>query len=853
MASGRNSTLTLNPRGLDALTLHVDSALPQGAETYRLFVDLGRMDFNEEQRLSATESVPLTFPVIIKATTSDARRTAYRALHRAVTNYRGGTLAYLPEGAGASVLTTYYHYTASEPPRLLDVGGNRWDKGPASDNYYTLQVDVELKSYPMATSDPDTPINVPSLTGTLDNWYGGGANNRITVTSTDLQGTHPALVQLLITPNSDQALGRIILFRRSARDGTLENLYTLYEAEDGIIIAPSAAWTAVTASARGGGVYMQCAPATADNGLAQGVRFSLSYPTDSAGRFAVFGVVYDGAATTGVWTHQVKLTSGNVVQAGDDDYYAASLKIWQLLYMGEFELPLTDLSDLSAGYDDGPYLEWYSSRASGDSEFRLDALLLVWVSDRDIQSGTALDVVCNDEGGLWSPYKLLIENLLDRFGGVAMRAYVAASDNNMARVLTAAPRGDFITLDPDYDHLLVCIQERYTGVLLADTFENYVNSRFAQLASVEAPESWTDSVSSSVQYVEGAGTRYSDARSLSREVSKSLVSGFGDTSFDMTVNGVFVESDFICLYIYAATWKDDSAVTLNFGNYANTARLYADLTLNVGHNFVTVKRSAFTSVNGMTWEATARVYLTVSKTNIYLDFIRSEKSDLRNTAVPNATGSVWGFYPDDGVWSITSDVDEDTPGETLAYLYATHTPGAALINRTASDVYYRARVYAKRDEGDVGLLWRADDCTLLASGNEQGYGALLDTTDDRLHIYRYTSGALTAIASPVIAAEPDRWYTMGVITEEDTHNVYAALSSGLAYDDSTLYTTGNLLHTFTDSTYDTGKCGLRSNNTLGRFDNVYLESRDDKMQPTDQITIEGKAIFRTITPFDENG
>jgi len=79
--------------------------------------------------------------------------------------------------------------------------------------------------------------------------------------------------------------------------------------------------------------------------------------------------------------------------------------------------------------------------------------------------------------------------------------------------------------------------------------------------------------------------------------------------------------------------------------------------------------------------------------------------------------------------------------------------------------------------------------------------------------------------------------------------VSEALSSGLDYDDSEIFGDSHLKKSFTDATYASGKVGLMSQSTLGRFDDVVLESIEDKVVPADQITVSGQAVFRTIAPF----
>lgn len=870
MSDGTLGTLILNSVGQSAIPFNLTAAT-SSVGTYTYIVDLGRLDLNEERRrvwaydqnlLGATligqqdTLVPISFTVIIKATSSDYRKEAYRILQRALLNKRGGTLQYKPEGAGGGVLDTYYHYVASPPPRLLDDASNRWDTDAGSDGFFTLQVDVELQTQPLATSDPDTPATVSSLTATLDNWKTGSLNNRITVSASDLEGSLPALIRLLITPASSQNLGRVILFRRSADDGTLANLNTVYEAEDASIIYPTVAWSQVADAARGEGDYMRCFPSEDANGEAQGLRFTIVNPGDAKGRFAVFGVGFDDEATTGVWTHQVKLSSGNLSQVGAADNFALNLQSWELIYVGEFELPLTDLSEASAGYDVGPYLEWFSTRASGTSEFRLDGIMLVWVSDLlgPDGEGTALDVVCDDVdiatslAGIIAPEKLLVEKMLGTAGVIAERAYIVASDDDIKRVPETAPRGDFVELDPAIDHLLVLIQERASGyTILNDDFESYKGSRWMPVADMESDENW-------YSFLSEDGVALSTYYEVEGNQSVHIVDDHGklDKSLDLEDDGRFDNGDFSCISIHATT-IDASGWTWRFNNDGSPTYQRTDYSLSPGQRtFIYFKKSSFTPVFAPDWKTITSIAIQAAAAgwDLYADYWRIEKADPDNADVPNATGSVWDLQPNAGVWSIIEDISEDTPGATLACLdnEAAVEKSAQIAATTANDIRLRARVMAKRDRGNVGVWWRSS--SILTTGSEDGYSAQVDSDGDALNIYRYTTGSPTLLDDPTLLATVDKWYTIGVLSRGSTHRVYAAMSSGLLYDDESIFEEGYLLSTVTDANHTTGKCGVVSIGTLGRFDDVVLQSIEDKVIPADQITVSGKAIFRTIAPFD---
>jgi hypothetical protein len=138
---------------------------------------------------------------------------------------------------------------------------------------------------------------------------------------------------------------------------------------------------------------------------------------------------------------------------------------------------------------------------------------------------------------------------------------------------------------------------------------------------------------------------------------------------------------------------------------------------------------------------------------------------------------------------------------------------------------------------------------MLTSGNEQGYAALVNVAGSSVDLYRYTSGVATGLYTHSTGMLTDKWYTLGVETKGDIHRLYCALSSGLSYDDSAVFDTAYLQTTVTDATYGSGTIGFLAQG-LARFDDLVVESLDDRHLPADQITVSGQALFRTIAPFD---
>jgi hypothetical protein len=157
----------------------------------------------------------------------------------------------------------------------------------------------------------------------------------------------------------------------------------------------------------------------------------------------------------------------------------------------------------------------------------------------------------------------------------------------------------------------------------------------------------------------------------------------------------------------------------------------------------------------------------------------------------------------------------------------------------------------------VGIIFCSGDDTLTA-GAEDCYAALLDISNDKLIVRRYVNGTPTEIttggAGISFVSAIDTWYTVGVIIKKgatyQTIKVYAKATASLTEDDD-VFDEANLLDTITDATYTNGHFGVMSISTLGRFDEVNFVSLKDKVIPADTITVEAKAIYRTIAPFCE--
>lgn len=847
MGGGTGSTLQINPTGRTQLTMGLAGSEPYD-DTTPYIVPLQTLKLNEDQRWQivydqATSGeggraigergplVPLSFWVVIKEDTREDLVDAYNSLQTALLNKKGGTIAYKPENLGDSVLTTYYHYVQSGPPRVVDREGNRWDAPAKSDGMYTLVVEVEFLTQAIATSDPDSPVELTDLYNVesfLNNWVESGASpkqNHTTVQYKNVKGTMPALLRLLLY---NVAADRFIIFKRD--EGTLTEFRAIYEAEDASQIYPSTAWVEVADNDRGSNAYMRCLPDSSGNATQFGLRFTIENPESHKGRFAVFGVGYDDAYSTGVWTHQAKVRVSNTIIEGDDDWYADTLHSWQVIYVGEFELPPTELSDLESDtYHEGPYIEWYSERASGSSEFRLDAIILVYVSDSK-DSPTALDIETAHAGD----HYLLAENFLDDYGRIAEISHLMYAGNTFAYAHERAPRGDFPMLDPTKNTLLTFIIERPSGhTQIDDDLSSYQTTRYRILDLMEGGEATTYVADSESKGVSGgAGTQFEQRTPVA--------------AVNLSCNGMFDNDDFICwaIYIDDITNIDTDGITYSLYSDAYVSNRYeanvAKADLATGWNFIAVKKSSFVDKGG-DWSSIVGTVLEIEvaagqTATTYWDYSRVEKADPGDADNPNATGTAWDFSPTGGAWTVTTDVLG--AGSLLACLDNGATEKTAICQTALDgDCQFRARVYAKRDSGSIGIIWRSN------------YAAMLDIADDEIQIWE-NDGGWGELDSDTLSCSADTWYTIGVIAKGSTFRVYATATSNLS-DDDDVFAAAYLQITVTDTTTSSGDAGVICKDTLGRFTEIKGVSLDDKLQISDNLQTQGWAIFRTIAPFME--
>ena len=451
---------------------------------------------------------------------------------------------------------------------------------------------------------------------------------------------------------------------------------------------------------------------------------------------------------------------------------------------------------------------------------------------------------------------LLIENLPGEGGILKERAHaLAQSDNDFKRAFSQATRGDYITLEPTLDHLLVFIQEAWTGVVLEDDFSSYKDHRWRPIGDFETDETWVGGQADTTNEVEGSQGWECPT------TDKTAYRDFGTLAapeLDLENEDRFGDDDYVVVAVYVhASGDSGGEYTLEF--YSGAADSYRSKADGLGQGWLLTKhkRSEFTEAGSPDWEDIFRVMVrsntgavgNAAPQDVTFDWLRLEKADPDDATVPNPTGTVWDFQPNSAAWTITEDVSG--ADATLACLdIEADVEKVALIDETLTDIRYRARVMAKRDAGKVGIIWRAEADT-LTEGAEDCFVAYLDITTDRLRVHRFDNGVDAVVEGENdFECAVDTWYTIGVINKGIWFKVYAAPTASLTedddiWDDQYFYVNGSSPY------HPSGMAGVISIGTLGRFDEVKLLNIQDKVVPADEITLQGWAIFRTIAPFVE--
>jgi len=850
MASGADSTLVLHPEGLSDITFDLTGAAARSSGGYVVSLDTLRL--NEAKRLEIAYSegpnveggeaisfsnplVTVTFSVLVYGTTQAIMIQKVEDLLAAVANQKGGTLEYKPDGLGAGIRSTFYHYEQSPPPEPRE----RWDKGPHDSGLYRMQVGVELQTQPFATSDPDSPVSVLNATTVYN--QDDSAVGYATISAANLKGTEEALTQLRIRNMESgtwAAIQRLWYARRT--QGTLGNFSPILEG--GTADSDSSIhWSTESDTTRRSDNFLRYAPPQAANDLWAYRYYDISNITDHEGKAAVAVICRSLAESREDWDLKAALRVADVI-VETAVKNVSTVGMWTVLILGELDIPPTPISD-DESYATKLYL--YLRRNSGDenSAIDIDFVDLLYVDEYPQQ------VTISD--GFTDSYKLLLENLKRELCHVVDQSTLA-----LDRVAT--PICPLLRLKPGGDNRIDFIWERLIASI-EDGFDDYEAWRWLQAAGFESDEPWSTDNGGSVD------TTYYAEGSQALRITPNI--GGGGSSFweygewDLDTEGRFSADDFVYIAVYkdAAFSPDvDGTFTLYFtdtGNGQYTKATDAN-TLANGWNAVKYKKSDFGASGSPSWSSinTLSIVLINCGTTGFLVFDdwRISKADPDYATLGNDTGDVWDFMRD--VWHIE---EQDSTDHALGCIdNAAALEQVALIHEAPpTDIKLLASVRAKRDDGEVGLVFRCADGT---SGSEDMAAFFIDTNSDKLELMKWAAGSASDIATALDqTTAPDTNYWLGVRMIGNRVRCYFGTSKAAIWDDEhNEFVASARKFNETDSVFASGgalasgQCGVLSIGTLGRFDDVELYGLAGHI-PGDTIEVEAKALYRTIYPFRE--
>jgi hypothetical protein len=262
----------IHPKGLSSITCSL-----METETVDYQVNPLKIDMNESARMeviyaqaemggsvrkSRAGLVAIKFRMVIFGTTQATAIANARTVVQALTNPAGGYIEYRPVGLSATVMTTYYHYLQSRPPKLTKSGAGLAEivmekKGQFNtEQRYHVEVDCEVMTKAWATSDPETPVTVVAATSITNHDDSGvGDDNFIIVPSSSIKGDAVLPFIEVTMPGGGGGsldLNRLLLHRRPMLVGANTNL-DWFECED--MSVGSGSWTDVADPNSSNGFY----------------------------------------------------------------------------------------------------------------------------------------------------------------------------------------------------------------------------------------------------------------------------------------------------------------------------------------------------------------------------------------------------------------------------------------------------------------------------------------------------------------------------------------------------------------------------------------------------------------------
>jgi len=838
VSRGTGTTLILHPEGLADITFD-QSARTGSSEGY--FVQADSLRFNEEKRIEivyggeggefptpvdeAANLADVTFTAVINSATWAGMMAKLETLQLAVHNAAGGTLEYLPEGAAAGTRSTYYHYVQSPIPALRQHKRNRPDRGSGSSGVFRLEVDVTLRTWPVATSDPDSLVEVLSAT-TVYNIYDGG-QDYVTIDGDDVVGSLPALVRFQVTPGAGDAasIGRLWMARRT--EG-LDNFDPTHLSSESVHISDSSVWSSVIDGDRCGNNYVRCTPEQHE--IEYGRRFTVPNWSDHRGRAAIGAIVRANTGDVNDWSIYYGWTIGNTVQRGKAQY-VPQVREWRALLLGEFDLPDTEMSEAE---DLDLYVDVYTTRHDGEGTLSIDAIKLLYTDECALQMETPTGY------GVDSDHQLLIENV----SGDEI-AHAVDSSLKLTYLLTA--KGNFPTLSPGMDNRFDLLWERYREAAIEEDFADY-DHLWQSIAHFDdsATEPWTGGsivswdTDAGVDLHEGAG-----ALLLNPDGSGNVTA---ECELPARVDiGGFEDGDFICLTfrLIGSTpssgtlrirFYTDGGVLDNYFEKTHTLSLPASM-----NEILSAKRSEYSVTQSPAWDSidTIQIHIdltggTPSAMNIYLDDLRIVKADPEDTDTYSCLTPNWAGETDK-VFVATYG------GET--FIQAREYSSTVYIWRATNPTFNDAKVWMKvwtasPASGYPGMWFRATD---LTDGSEDGYRA--QETMNRPKLVKYTAGSDTELIAGRSHLPDREWHYFGVIVKDGSWQLYSSASLEDLFS--------RLAGTVADTDHDGYMFGLDVDDPYMRYAKLRIEHIKDIHIPTDTVSVQVHALFRTIYPFYE--
>jgi hypothetical protein len=310
----------------------------------------------------------------------------------------------------------------------------------------------------------------------------------------------------------------------------------------------------------------------------------------------------------------------------------------------------------------------------------------------------------------------------------------------------------------------------------------------------------------------------------------------------------FATTAYVCFYLHMTTGVGCTAQSITIylmtdaSNYYYKTWSYTEAASGDYDKYEEALLSAFTVVGTPSLSDISSVRIDVQANGcwFYLDDLRVVNADPGDAGAPNDTGVVWDFEA--GTWHIY-ELDGSTKYLGQIQITAATEMIAMIHTDYGGEIQYSARCMAKREEGQVGLVFRCSD---PSAGSEDGYVLLLDTSADQLLLKEYVAGSASNVADPVsYTFAVDGEYYLGVIARGS--NIECFVST----DQATLWQVSNRKFNLVDTTYATGQCGVISIGTIGRFTDIDLDSVGDIHVPDDQVDVTVYALYRTIYPFTD--